>query len=97
MIYLGGTAISTDIEMIPHTLTADECPTNTYYREFQVSKQSPNMRTCVCEDHCSWDMCNLDHPPEDCLGNITGKWQWDFLKDTWIAQVDLGNEISNLV
>ena len=83
--------------MIPHVLTEDDCATNTNYYELQRSEQSPNIRTCICEEHCSWDMCNLAVPPDNCLRNMTSKWQWDFLKDTWIAQVDLGNEISNLV
>ena len=76
-----------DTELIPHTLTPEGCKTNRNYREFQLSKHSPTIQTCVCEDHCSWDMCNLAHAPHDCLMNVTSRWQWDYFKDTWVAPV----------
>ena len=85
---------SVDIELIPYTLTPEGCANKRNYRQFQLGGSSRHVQTCVCEDHCSWDMCNLAHPPQGCLRNTTSNWYWDSVRDTWIAQVDLGNNVS---
>ena len=77
--------------MIPYTSTGDECPIIGNYREFKFNENSPTMHTCLCDDHCSWEMCNLADPPKGCVENINSKWQWDDRWNTWVAQVVLGN------
>ena len=42
--------------------------------------------TCICEDHCRWDMCRLKKPPEDCLFYTSSKWTWNSRENAWIAQ-----------
>ena len=48
--------------------------------------------TCFCEDHCSWDMCRLNEPPELCLENTfsscdsCSSWEWDSIRNYWTAQ-----------
>jgi len=84
---------SLDVELIPHALTAEGCPKNRNYRILQLSEPSLQLQTCICDEHCSWDMCNLVNPPKDCLFNSSSNWNWDGLKNTWVAQVYLGNEI----
>ena len=86
-----------DFELIPQTLMAEDCPSNMNHTVSQLTEQSPTIQTCICEDHCSIDMCNLVHPPNNCLPNIPSKWSWNYLKDTWVAQVDLGNNILCLI
>ena len=41
--------------------------------------------TCFCEDHCSWEICRLMDPPNNCI--IEGKlfWKWDENRDAWVA------------
>ena len=84
----------TELDLIPHVLTPEGCAKNTSYRKFQLMENLPTLHMCVCEDHCSWEMCNLAHPPQYCLRNTGSNWNWDSHSDTWVAQVDLGNDIS---
>ena len=30
--------------------------------------------TCYCEDHCSWESCNLNTHPEECFDGVNGIW-----------------------
>jgi hypothetical protein len=87
-----------DFDLIPHTLAGEECPKNRNYRVLKVYslKSSYSVQTCICDDHCSWDMCNLAHPPKGCLESIPSNWHWDDRKNTWVAQVELGNTFSLL-
>ena len=64
-------------EMIPKR-PASGCPSGTFN----------SMRTCFCEDHCSWEICRLITPPHNCLSRIDGEaiWSWDALNDAWVAQ-----------
>ena len=80
-----------DVELIPHTLTGEECQNNGNHREFKFNEYSPKQHTCLCEDHCSWEMCNLAIPPNECLEKIPSSWHWDDRKNTWVAQNVLGN------
>ena len=83
-----------DLESIPYTLIGEECSSNGNYREFKFHEYSMNistiMHTCLCDEHCSWEMCNFADPPKGCLENINSNWQWDDRKNTWVAQVVLG-------
>ena len=85
---------SVDVELIPHTITGEECPNNGNYRVFKVNENSTELHTCLCEDHCSWDMCNLAIAPKGCLEKIPSSWHWDDRKNTWVAQIVLGNTFS---
>ena len=48
--------------------------------------------TCFCEDHCSWNLCRLDQPNQNCLrklsttlqNNVT--WKWNSNENYWVAQ-----------
>ena len=63
-------------------IPSDGCPEGTF----------DGISTCFCEDHCSWNMCRLNHPPGNCLkrlsmtmvNNVT--WQWDSKEKYWVAQ-----------
>ena len=41
---------------------------------------------CTCNDHCSWDICRVLEPPDDCLLGTNSEWQWDDLKNAFVAQ-----------
>ena len=40
--------------------------------------------TCFCEDHCSWNVCRLKHPPMNCP--MVMSWQWYSEGMHWMAQ-----------
>ena len=82
---------SLDVELIPRISMVDGCPINTDYRVVQLKDDSLPIHTCSCENHCSWDMCNLVHPPIECVVNTSSSWYWDSRKNAWVAQVILGN------
>ena len=42
--------------------------------------------TCFCEDHCSFDICRLEIPPDYCLAGINGWWAWNSIQMYWMAQ-----------
>ena len=60
----------------------DGCPEGTY----------EGKSTCFCEDHCSWNLCRLDQPNQNCLrklsktlqNNVT--WKWNLNEKYWVAQ-----------
>ena len=64
-------------EMIPKRPNSG-CPSGTF----------DGLDTCFCEDHCSWSICRLTNPPENCLSRGHGKkiWAWDNIKESWVAQ-----------
>ena len=41
---------------------------------------------CFCEDHCSWDVCRLQKPPEKCLSGTNSSWVWDYEKMHFTAR-----------
>ena len=41
-------------------------------------------KTCYCQDHCSWQKCTLLEPPEECLRDTNGSWQWE--SNYWVAE-----------
>ena len=43
--------------------------------------------TCYCEDHCSWEKCLLEVPPEECLLGTKGAWIWNTNKMHWTAEL----------
>ena len=88
---------SMDVELIPYTLTGEECPSNGNYIETKLNEVFPIMQVCLCEDHCAWHMCNLVHPPKGCLEKNPSEWHWDGRMNTYIAQVVLGNKFLLLV
>ena len=54
------------------------------------SKYRGRFGVCTCNEHCSWDLCRLVEPPKDCLLATGSVWQWDNLKNAYVAQVDMG-------
>ena len=64
-------------EIIPKR-PASGCPSGTF----------DSLKTCFCEDHCSWETCRLINPPQDCLSRIDGEaiWNWDGVEHAWVAQ-----------
>ena len=70
--------------LIPRS-SNNECPKNTHYKE--------GFGTCSCEEHCGWDVCRLVKAPEECILDTFSEWQWDAMKNGWIAQVTLGSVI----
>ena len=44
--------------------------------------------TCFCEEHCSWEKCALEDPPDHCLSRVNSKWIWDSDKTTWVARMN---------
>ena len=78
----------------PDTTTKPpRCPMNTHL----MIRRRPSVNvgvgdgTCHCEDHCSWDLCRLTEPPDQCLQGTNSKWQWDDVKSAWVAQIKQGN------
>ena len=45
---------------------------------------------CTCNEHCSWDLCRLLEPPDDCLLGTNSEWKWDNLKNAYVAQITDG-------
>ena len=43
------------------------------------------LTTCFCEDHCSWEQCRLETPPNNCLPRTNTAWIWDLEKKFWGA------------
>ena len=88
------TGHSLDVGLIPRR-TSDGCPNNMGHRTFEYHIDFPPVDTCACEDHCSWDMCFLLHPPEECLCGTESKWYWDARLNAWVAQVVQGNKLTS--
>ena len=65
-----------EVSLIPRAGN-DECKA-TYRARFGV---------CTCNDHCSWDICRLLEPPDDCLLGKNSEWKWDSLKNAFVAQI----------
>ena len=82
---------SLDVGLIPRR-SLDGCPKNKGRREFQYHTHLSPVDTCTCEDHCSWDMCLLVHPPEECMCGTGSQWYWDSGISVWVAQVVQGIE-----
>ena len=59
------------------------CPQNTY--DVIHRKDWEDLSFCLCEDHCSWNGCNLEDPPLNCLLENESTWLWDSRKQFWIA------------
>ena len=70
------------MDLIPRR-NGKQCPKNTVFRE--------GLGTCSCEDHCGWDVCRLVKAPNECISETFGEWQWDRIKNGWVAQVVLGS------
>ena len=43
--------------------------------------------SCLCEEHCFWDGCYLEIPPEKCLSGTKSSWLWSAEDGFWIAQI----------
>ena len=80
--YCAQIAYSVNMDLIPRS-NEKQCPKNSYYKE--------GLGSCSCEDHCGWDVCRLTDPPDECILGSYSKWQWDILKNGWVAQVALGD------
>ena len=65
-------------------------PANTYGCSGDVCNDQSN---CFCEEHCSWDVCRLEEPPNDCLYGTKSIWKWDHLKNAWVAQLLEGKAV----
>ena len=78
------------LEFIPRLIGTQQCTENRNERRLSFTGDPLSFRTCDCEDHCSWDMCNLQHPPPGCLRTYDSIWHWDYRRKTWVAQVVLG-------
>ena len=72
-----------ELDLIPRQ-PADGCPEGTLHRI------AYDFDTCSCGQHCNWDMCRLDDPPNECLIGTGSAWQWDALKASWAAQITEG-------
>lgn len=66
-----------------------KCPEGTSYGTGRYD-------TCICEDHCSWDICRLHEAPEECLIGVDSRWVWDYQKEIWVAQVMQGTIVSKV-
>ena len=42
---------------------------------------------CFCEDHCSWKVCRLNQPLDECAAAGNSKWVWDSRNMHWVAQM----------
>ena len=72
---------SLNVSSIPRS-SEESCAIKIGYRaRFEV---------CSCNEHCSWDLCKLSEPPEDCLQGTGAEWQWDDIKEAYIAQIIQG-------
>ena len=69
-------------DLIPRPIN-NQCPRNSYYMD--------DIDSCNCEDHCGWRLCRLVEPPDECILGTFSKWEWDNVKNGWIAQVVLGS------
>ena len=77
--YTSIVAYDKDVELIPRQ-PSNGCPRDNLLRV--------GLDTCSCEDdHCNWDLCRLREPPEECLHGTASKWEWDYLRNAWVAQV----------
>ena len=84
---------SVDVDLIPRA-DIDECPGNSQYKEnsFKELQHYKNFHgSCNCEDHCGLDLCRLEVPPSDCLMGTYSEWNWDYMKNAWVAQVTQGS------
>ena len=72
---------SIEVNQIP-TPPKDGCPMHT--------DKKTRVGTCSCEEHCSWDLCRLKEPPDDCLFEARSEWTWDYKKNAWVAQLIKG-------
>ena len=72
--------------MIPRPNMLDPCPTGTHHK-----KLSSSFETCRCEEHCAWNLCRLTVAPDDCLQETNSEWQWDGVKNAWVARIRQGN------
>ena len=75
---------SLDVNLIPRSPT-HACQNTRQYRKL--------LGTCGCEEHCSWDVCRLEEPPNDCLHGTKSIWKWDHLKNAWVAQLLEGKAV----
>ena len=75
---------SLDVNLIPRSPTHG-CQNTGQYRKL--------LGTCGCEEHCSWDVCRLEEPPNDCLYGTKSIWKWDHLKNAWVAQLLEGKAV----
>ena len=57
----------------------DKCEVNPAYRT--------RFGVCSCNEHCSWDICRLFEPPDDCIPGANSEWKWDNLKNAYVAQI----------
>ena len=42
--------------------------------------------TCFCEDHCSWNVCRLQFPPDYCSTSQKSPWAWNTQGKFWVVQ-----------
>ena len=80
--------------MISPTLGNIKCSLSGTEQTF--GKTFGTLKTCFCEDYCTWKKCKLNIPPVECLPteSIASKWVWDLSKSYWVAQV---KGIDNLI
>ena len=69
---------SLNVSSIPRA-SYDYCSRSATYRR--------GLGVCTCNDHCSWDLCRVSEPPDDCLQGTNSEWQWDNLKNAYVAQI----------
>ena len=67
-----------NVSSIPHAFDVN-CEISAGYRT--------RFGVCTCDDHCSWDLCRLLEPPDDCLLRTNSEWIWDSLKNAYVAQI----------
>ena len=70
-----------NISSIPRS-SKENCAIKATYR--------PRFGVCTCNEHCSWDLCRVSDPPNDCLWGTGSEWQWDDLKNAYVAQIFTG-------
>ena len=77
------------VDLIPRP-NSKICPKNTQYKGKETG---PSAGTCSCEEHCAWDLCRLTIPPGECLQGNKSQWEWDSVKNAWVAQEIQGNNL----
>ena len=66
--------------------TSNGCPQGNFGC---IGKYCP--KTCLCEEHCTYEKCLLYEKPDACLRDTNSAWLWDEWNMYWVAQMRIGN------
>ena len=78
-------------QLIEYSVKEDLIPRSRDSKCTENAQFKDGLGTCSCEDHCGWDVCRLIKAPIECISGSSSEWQWDSVKNGWVAQVILGN------